>query len=201
MKAPARWLPALALVAIALGAAFAADDWHAATWIGASRASGWVAATLLLGALAASPFGVSVDPSTVKRWRRALGISAALAALAHLAIGVGGPLRDSLSVLWSWPTYRAGTLATAILALLFLTSFPALVRRLRFRVWKPLHRLAYVAGALTLLHLLRLPFAPLVGVLLFGAAFTLLLLWRVAQWLRKRGRSRTLSEGVPPASR
>jgi len=200
VRTPARWLPALALLAVGGGAAFAAGDWTAATWVGASRASGWVAATFLLGTLAASPFGAGMASSTVRQWRRALGISAALAALAHLAIGLGGPLRESLGALWSWPTYRAGTLATAVLTLLLLTSFPAVVRRLRVRVWKPLHRLAYVAGALTLLHLLRLPFAPLVGVLLFGAALVLLLLWRLGGWLWRR-KADPLSEGAQPASR
>lgn len=184
-------------MAVGAGAAIAANEWSAASWIGASRASGWIAALLLLGSLAATPFGSGADPRAVKRWRRALGISAALAAVAHLAIGLGGPLRDSLAALWSWPTYRAGTLATAILSLLLLTSFPMVVRRLRIRVWKPLHRLAYVAGGLVLLHLLRLPFASLVGVLLFGGALVSLLLWRLGAWLR----ARRVSEGAPPTSR
>ncbi len=201
MKAPARWLPALALLAVAAGAAIAVDDWTAASWVGASRASGWVAALLLLAVLAASPFGTGTDARAVKRWRRALGISAALAAIAHLAIGLAGPLRDSLSALWSWPTYRAGALATAILALLLLTSFPAVVRRLRVRVWKPLHRLVYVAGVLVVLHLLRLPFAPLVGVLLFGASFAVLLVWRLGLWLKRRRGGAPLSAEGRPASR
>jgi len=202
VKAPSRWLPVLALLAIAAGAAFAGSDWTAAAWVGASRASGWVAAALLVAALAASPFGTGMDPRRVKRWRRALGISAALAALVHLAIGLAGPLRDSLATLWTWPSYRAGTLATVILTLLLLTSFPSVVRRLRVRVWKPLHRLAYVAGGLVVLHLLRLPFAPLVGVLVFGAAVGVLLLWRLGEGLRKRrAEARELNEGAHPASR
>jgi sulfoxide reductase heme-binding subunit YedZ len=197
VKTPARWLPVLAASAIAGGGALAWTDWDAARWIGASRASGWVAAALLLGSLAATPLGAAGDREAVKRWRRALGISAALAAIVHLAIGLAGPLWDSLAALWSWPTYRAGTLATAILTLLLATSFPPVVRKLRLRVWKPLHRLAYVAGALVLLHLLRLPFAPLVGVLLFGSALLLLLLWRGGLWLR----GRRVSEGARRASR
>jgi DMSO/TMAO reductase YedYZ heme-binding membrane subunit len=40
------------------------------------------------------------------------------------------------------------------------TSFPPLVRRLRVRLWKPLHRLGYLVAILALDHVLLSPFAP-----------------------------------------
>lgn len=185
MTRPAIWVPALALLAIAGGAAWVWGAWPAAAWVGVSRVSGWVAAALLLASLAASPFGHGADAKSVTRWRRALGVGAAITSLAHLGIGLAGPLRDCLDALWSWPTYRAGLLATSILTLLLVTSFRA---TRRVKVWKPLHRLAYVAGALVMLHLLRLPFASLVGLLFFGSALALLLAWRLGLWLQRRTR-------------
>jgi len=183
VKGPAAWIVALALLAIAGGGAYAWGSWSAAGWVSLSRVSGWVAALLLLASLATSPFGPGA-PKTVKRWRRAFGVGAAVASLAHLGLGLAGPLRDSLDAIWTWPTYRAGALAALILTALLVTSFS---RTKRVKVWKPLHRLVYVAGALVLLHLLRLPFASLVGVLFFGSALVVLLGWRVGKWLGARG--------------
>lgn len=183
MTRPARWIVAAALLLTAGGAALRWGAWEAAALTRASQLSGWVAAALLLGSLAASPLGWGLDRALVKRWRRALGVGAAAMALAHLGLALAGPLRDALAALWAWPTYRAGLLATLVLVLLAITSHPATARRVR--VWKPLHRLAYAAGALVLLHLLRLPFASVVGVTFFGSALGLLLLWRLA--LRLRG--------------
>ncbi len=177
MKRPALWIPVLTVAAVGGGAAWVWSAWSAASWVGLSRVSGWLAAGLLLASLAASPFGRGTDGKRVKRWRRALGIGAAVGSLAHLTIGLAGPLRDSLDALWTWPTYRAGALATLILVLLLATSFRATTR---IKVWKPLHRLAYVAGALVALHLLRLPFASLVGFLVFTSALATLLAWRLA---------------------
>ena len=58
-----------------------------------------------------------------------------------------------------WPYLRAGVAALAILLALLITSYPGLVRALRVRLWKPLHRLAYVAAILVFQHLVLAPFA------------------------------------------
>lgn len=182
MKRLALWVSLLGLAAVTGGAAWVWTAWSAASWVGLSRVSGWVAAGLLLASLAASPVGHGGDAKRVKRWRRALGVGAAVSALVHLGIALVGPVRDALDALWTWPTYRAGLLATLILVLLLATSFAATKR---IKVWKPLHRLTYVAGALVALHLLRLPFASVVGLLFFTSALIVLLSWRLLLRLRR----------------
>ena len=58
------------------------------------------------------------------------------------------------------PYLRAGAAATVILAALLVTSFPPLVRSLRVRLWKELHRFAYLAALFAMQHLALAPFAP-----------------------------------------
>ena len=163
-------LASLASLAIALAVAGFGERWASARWVLLARVSGWAAGGLLLGALAVPPLEAG------RRWRRPLGVAAATGALVHAALSLAGPLRDAWPAPLTWPTYRAGLAATGILALLLVTSSPRLVKHLGVGpVWKPLHRLAYVAGALVVLHLLRLPFAGVVPALFYGAAVLLLL--------------------------
>ena len=90
----------------------------------------------------------------------------------------------------SW--LRAGALAWLILLALWLTSYPALVRALGLRLWKPLHRLAYVAGLLAFQHTLLSPFAPRDWVLAVFALTGLVAMLRLGprRWrLRSAGKT------------
>ena len=140
-----------------------------------ARATGWLALGMLALALCATPVQrvlrrVRPDHPVAARvpaWRRRLGITAALLAIVHGTVSLSGYLRDAWPAVVSWPHLRAGLVAGCILLALLLTSFPPVVRALRIRLWKPLHRLAYVAAAFVLLHLLLSPFAPRGVVLAF----------------------------------
>lgn len=87
--------------------------------------------------------------------RRALGIDAAVLSALHgwyaMHDWIGG--LEGLDS-WSWD-YRLslllGTIATALLLVLALTSFDAAVRVLG-RSWKRVHRLVYLAGVLVVVH-------------------------------------------------
>jgi DMSO/TMAO reductase YedYZ heme-binding membrane subunit len=72
------------------------------------------------------------------------------------------------------PYRRAGVVAALLLALLLLTSYPRVVRALRIRLWKELHRLAYVVALLVVHHLALAPFAPKRAVFVGAALFALL---------------------------
>lgn len=151
----------------------------------ALRASGWIAALALLGALAATPLGRLQVRALAAR--RPLGIAAALGALVHATVALGVYLRGAWweaipSVAW----LRSGALALALLVPLLVTSFPALVRRFGVRLWKPLHRLAYVTGALVVHHLLLAPFAPRAWALSFAAVLGILALARLVPRRRDR---------------
>jgi len=130
------------------------------------RGTAWCALIALGLTLCASPVGLAlrrlgrVNKRAVDETRRALGITTAALATLHVALAVSTYLRDawasSLELTW----LRSGAVAFAILLALWLTSYPALNRRLRVFVFKPLHRLAWVAFALAIHHAMTSPFAP-----------------------------------------
>jgi sulfoxide reductase heme-binding subunit YedZ len=144
----------------------------------ALRATGWLGALALAAALAATPLG-RLDPRAL-RARRPLGIAAALAALTHGAVALGAYVGDEWAgALTAIPWMRSGALALALLLPLLATSFPPVVRRLGVRLWKPLHRLAYVSAALAVHHVLLAPFAPRAWGLALAALLFCLALARV----------------------
>jgi sulfoxide reductase heme-binding subunit YedZ len=97
--------------------------------------------------------------ATATAWRRALGITAAGLAAVHGAVALVTYLQGQWRTVGDWPYLRAGAVALLLLLLLLLTSFPRWVARLRVKLWKPLHRLAYVAAFFVFQHLLLAPFA------------------------------------------
>ena len=112
--------------------------------------------------------------------RRTLGIGSASFALAHAGIGLIGPLRDALEVVWSWPGYRAAATALSLLVLLLLTSWPQVVSALRLRVWKPLHQAAHAAMLLVLMHMTLMPQTPLWALSILVTVYGMLIVWRLA---------------------
>lgn len=139
------------------------------------RGSGWCAIVLLLLALIATPIGRVLrrfgrgDEPKVAAFRRALGISSAVLATVHGALALTSYLESSIGHALELIWIRAGLLSWSILVVLFVTSFPPLVRAMRVRAWKPLHRLAYVAAFFALQHAIMSPLAPRGWVLLVFA--------------------------------
>jgi DMSO/TMAO reductase YedYZ heme-binding membrane subunit len=164
------------------------------------RASGWCSLVLLLLALCASPVGRvarawrgggRVIAAFVPAFRRALGISAAALATLHGALALRGYLADSWAYLAELTWARAGLLAWAILAALWITSYPRAVAGMRVRAWKPLHRLAYAAAFFAFQHALLAPLAPSGWVLgVFGAALAV----GVLRFVPRRALGRTDGE-------
>lgn len=155
----------------------------------ALRATGWLAALALLGALAATP--LARLRKSALRARRPLGIAAAVWAIGHASIALAtyvGPRWLETIPAVSW--IRSGALALALLVPLLATSFPAFVRRAGVRLWKPLHRLAYVAAALVVHHLLLSPWAPRAWALSFAIVLCVLGGARLVGAARDRARAR-----------
>ena len=73
-----------------------------------------------------------------------------------------------------------------LLVPLALTSTTASVRRLGFRRWQRLHHLAYLAGVLAIVHFIWRVKIDVSQPLIYAAVLGVLLLMRVAFWLRKR---------------
>jgi sulfoxide reductase heme-binding subunit YedZ len=149
-----------------------------------ARGTGWCALVALLGSLSATPLGKligrlrgrSVEPATSAA-RRAIGIASAGLALLHASLSFATYLRGALAPVVELSWLRGGLLALSILSALLVTSFPIVVARARVTLWKPLHRLAYVAALFALQHVALSPLADRRWVLgVFGAALAVSLL-------------------------
>ncbi len=115
--------------------------------------------------------------------RRDFGVAAALLALVHGSVmGLTFFSGTGWQAIAQKPWIQSGAMAALILLVLWATSYPRVVRWLRLRVWKSLHRMAYVAVGLILFHAISAPHA-FVG-LLQWVAIAVALSWcvRFALW-------------------
>lgn len=157
-----------ALIAIIVGGRALTFDYDLERDLWLSRASGWSALGALLLSLSMTPLGrlaagigrLTIDRAIWPALRRNLGIAAATLGLLHAAINVLGYLDFAWGAIVTLPYLRAGLVTLAILVPLLVTSFPRVTRGLRVRLWKPLHRLAYVAALFAFQHVFLAPFAP-----------------------------------------
>lgn len=177
---------ALALAVACAPALFERYAFARGVWL--ARATGWTALVALGLSLCATP-AIRVLTRFFPRerargaaplfaaFRRALGLSAAVVAATHFAIVLATYLRGVSGAIIETPFLRSGLLALALLLVLTLTSFPAVNRAARVKLWKHLHRLAYAVALLALHHILLSPFAPrAVSIAFFGALLAIGLL-------------------------
>jgi sulfoxide reductase heme-binding subunit YedZ len=144
----------------------------------ALRASGWLPALLLAASLSVTPALRLPLPGSIRtrlsRARRPLGIAAGALACVHAIVASRLYLQsDVIASLREIAWLRSGALALVVLSALLVTSSKRVVRALGLRLWKPLHRFAYVAAALVVQHLLLAPFAPRVAVIAFAVVVAL----------------------------
>lgn len=127
--------------------------------------------------------------------RRALGVSAAYFAVLHMLFGLFGQLGGVSQVFILPDRFKLAVLFGAaglvVLVLMAATSFDKVIDWLTFPRWKWLHRLAYIASILVLLHIwiigTHLGYTW-VRVVMFGmlALFLVLESWRIATVLQKK---------------
>jgi len=153
---------------------------------------GFWAITLLAVSLVPTPAKDLLGLAWLQRLRRMLGVAAFAYALLHFAFYVGVDkffdwhvLSQDLS---KRPFIMVGFAALLCLAPLAVTSTDGWVRRLGFRAWKRVHRLAYLAAALAVVHFAWRVKADLRRPILFAAVFLLLLAVRVPGWVREARR-------------
>ena len=119
---------------------------------------GLLALVFLVASLACAPLKALAGWSWPIRLRRMLGLFSFFYAVLHAATYVALDQRWDLSLITqdvtSRPFITLGFAAFVLLTPLAATSSGAAVRRLGFVRWKRLHRLAYVAGILGVLHFL-----------------------------------------------
>lgn len=141
-------------------------------------------AIILLGlSLACTPINTMFGFRPALTVRKSLGLYAFLYAALHLLNFVGLDYGFNLSYIWADAllTKRymiVGLSAFLILLPLAITSTKGWMKSLG-RNWKRLHKLAYAAGVLAVLHYLWLVKLDLTWPLIYGSILTLLLVLRV----------------------
>jgi sulfoxide reductase heme-binding subunit YedZ len=122
--------------------------------------------------------------------RRMVGLFAFFYATAHLSVYLGldkgFDFRDVLEDIFKRKFITLGMLTWLMLAPLALTSTNGWTRRLGFKRWKRLHRLAYVAGATGCIHFLLRGKVIFLEPVLFTTALVVLLVARLLSALRTR---------------
>jgi len=154
---------------------------------------GLTALIFLVAALACTPLKVLFGWTWPIRLRRMLGLFAFFYALLHVTtytgIDQGFDARAILADITKRKFIFVGFAAFLLLSPLAATSTAASVRRLGFVRWKRLHRLAYVAAILGVVHFIWRVKKDLKEPLLYGVVLAALLLVRLAVRLRWRRRA------------
>lgn len=168
-----------------------------------THVSGDWALRLLLASLAVTPLRRATGLAALAPLRRTLGLAAFAYACLHVSVYLvidwgldWGAIVEDVA---EHPYVLAGATAFACLVPLAATSTRAAQRRLGGPRWRRLHRLAYVAAAVAVVHFLWLVKADSREPLLYGAALAALIATRVRGLGRRRtrgGRAVTARTGL-----
>ncbi len=152
--------------------------------------TGLFALVLLLASLACTPLRLVFKWTWPARVRRTLGLLAFTYALSHFLVYAvldqGLALGAILEDIGKRPFITVGFTALVLLVPLAVTSTNRWVRRLGFPRWQRLHRLAYVAASLGVVHFVWRVKKDLTEPLVYGSVLGLLFVIRVVEALRKR---------------
>jgi sulfoxide reductase heme-binding subunit YedZ len=166
--------------------------------------TGLFALVLLLASLACTPLRLVFKWTWPARVRRTLGLLAFTYAAAHFLVYAvldqGLALGTILEDIGKRPFITVGFLALVLLTPLAVTSTNAWVRRLGFPRWQRLHRLAYVAAVLGVVHFIWRVKKDVTEPAIYGAVLALLLAIRGAEALKKKRRARAAVAARSPAS-
>lgn len=161
---------------------------------------GLLALVFLVASLACTPLKTAVGWTWPMRLRRSLGVLAFGYAALHVATYVVLDQELDLGALATDVLKRRfifiGFASFALLLPLAATSTNAAVRRLGYPYWKRLHRLAYLAGALAIVHFIYRVKSDPSEPLAYGAVLTLLLAMRVAFAMAEQFRAAPSREDV-----
>jgi DMSO/TMAO reductase YedYZ heme-binding membrane subunit len=157
-------------VGVALAAwcvvSFRAGGYYVQRDLFACQLSGYAALGYLAASLCSGPvwillsrFGYHVERDFSARFSRNAGIAAALAATLHTVIALTTYLKYDWLVALQIPYLQWGGLALLVLLVLLAGSFKPLMGLMRWKLWKPLFRLSFLAAILTLPHVFYAPFS------------------------------------------
>ncbi|MGC1492298.1 MAG: protein-methionine-sulfoxide reductase heme-binding subunit MsrQ [Candidatus Acidiferrum sp.] len=127
------------------------------------------------------------------RFRRMRGLFAFFYACLHFLVYLGPDQNFDLASMWKdvykRPFITVGFTAFVLLIPLALTSTAGWVRRLGGRRWRILHRAIYICAVCGVIHYYWMVKSAVLRPLAYGAIVALLLLWRLGDWLIRRGRA------------
>lgn len=157
---------------------------------------GLLALVLLVASLACTPLRLVTRWSWTVAMRRTLGLLgftyATIHALFYIAVDQGFSWRVLVKDVLERPFIAVGMLAWLALIPLALTSRPDSIKKLGAKRWRRLHKLAYVAAGLGVVHFLLRVKADLTQPLLYGAVLAGLFAVRGWDWWRGRQKTRVL---------
>jgi sulfoxide reductase heme-binding subunit YedZ len=142
--------------------------------------------------LAVTPLRVISSTPALARFRRMLGLFAYFYVVMHLLsyswFDMGFDLGEIIADIIKRPFILVGFLAFVLLTPLAGTSFNAAIKAMGAKRWQWLHKLVYLVAGLGLLHFfwMRAGKNNFSEVFVYAAIVTLLLGWRVQQFLRKK---------------
>jgi sulfoxide reductase heme-binding subunit YedZ len=151
---------------------------------------GFLALTFLVASLASTPLKTLTGWTWPIRIRKMLGLFAAFYAGLHLCTYAALDQGLEVKAIWKDITERKfiwlGFLAFLLLVPLAITSTSGMLKRLGFTWWKRLHRLAYVAAALGVIHFVLRVKKDLTEPAIYGVILGLLFAVRMGSYLRAR---------------
>jgi len=155
---------------------------------------GLVALIFLVAALACTPLKTVFDWTWPIRLRRMLGLFAFFYALLHVCTYTGLDQSFDWAAIWADVSKRrfifVGFAAFVSILPLAATSTSGAIKRLGFANWKRLHRLAYVAPALAVVHFTWRVKKDISEPVEYGVVLSMLLIVRVAAyWYRSQSPS------------
>lgn len=187
------------------------DAWHgqlgANAVNNALHITGILSLVFLFLSLIVTPLRAVTGWNSLIAYRRAIGLYGFAYALLHLVIYVAfdrmGSIRSTVEEIFSRRFLTIGFIALALLLPLAVTSTNAMIRKLGPVRWKRLHRLAYVATILGVVHYYMLVKSDVRQPLAFAAALAPILGFRgVKHYLDlRRDASRAKTVTMAPAGR
>jgi len=150
----------------------------------------WTLRFLIL-TLTITPLRKLLNVPELIRFRRMLGLFAFFYVCLHFLTYIGPDQSFSLSGMWQDVAKRrfitVGFLGFVLLIPLALTSTAGWIRRLGGKRWQALHRAIYISAICGVIHYYWLVKSDVRKPLFYGALVAVLLIWRLAAWLRRRG--------------
>jgi methionine sulfoxide reductase heme-binding subunit len=144
----------------------------------------------LIITLAITPLRKLLNLPELIRFRRMLGLFAFFYVSLHFLTYIGPDQAFNLAGMWKDVEKRryitVGFLGFILLIPLAVTSTKGWIRRLGGKRWQTLHRVVYISAICGVIHYYWLVKSDVRKPVFYGVLVAALLLWRLADWLRKR---------------